>query len=92
MPCYDKRTGEYTGPKCEDLPVDRPCEATFRPCGCCPECALDVGAECNGMSPRCRKGLFCISESGVAKEEVAWHDHDYKGKCLPRREADRMGP
>jgi len=80
MPCYHPTSGKYQGQPCEPLGG---CEPAFKPCGCCPECAGDIGVDCHGMAARCRKGLVCVNDQGEAKQEVAWHDHKFRGTCQP---------
>ncbi|KAI0207699.1 hypothetical protein LSAT2_007680 [Lamellibrachia satsuma] len=64
---------------CPTLPDD--CEPTTRPCGCCPECAGKVGADCSGLGLNCESGLMCVSDSGIAMAKVSWNHFNFNGKC-----------
>jgi len=77
--CYAKN-GTYIGPECTPIPPGS-CEETFRPCGCCPECAGQIGDLCHGMTVKCMTGLHCVNDKGEAREEVAWHHYRFRGCC-----------
>lgn len=47
-------------------PVPASCQEVSRPagCGCCPVCALPLGASCGVATARCAQGLSCRAQPG----------------------------
>nr|P82595.2 RecName: Full=Perlustrin [Haliotis laevigata] len=61
----------------------KPSEYVYTPCGCCPQCPLELGQPCGSFTQRCQFDLWCLRRKGnkiEAYKYVPWH-LDFKGVC-----------
>uniref|UniRef100_A0A8C9AJN8 Insulin-like growth factor-binding protein 1 n=1 Tax=Prolemur simus TaxID=1328070 RepID=A0A8C9AJN8_PROSS len=68
-------------------PVPASCPEVARPagCGCCPTCALQLGAACGVATARCARGLSCRALPGESRPLHALTRG--QGACVPEPDA-----
>ncbi|XP_037376720.1 insulin-like growth factor-binding protein 1 [Talpa occidentalis] len=68
-------------------PVPASCSEPTRPagCGCCPTCALQLGAACGVATARCARGLSCRALPGEPRPLHALTRG--QGACMPESDA-----
>ncbi|KAG8510544.1 Insulin-like growth factor-binding protein 1 [Galemys pyrenaicus] len=68
-------------------PVPASCPEVTRPagCGCCPTCALQLGAACGVATARCARGLSCRALPGEPRPLHALTRG--RGACMPESDA-----
>lgn len=72
-------------------PVPASCPEATRPagCGCCPTCALPLGAACGVATARCARGLSCRALPGEPRPLHALTRG--QGACMPAPSAEATG-
>ncbi|XP_076974811.1 insulin-like growth factor-binding protein 1 isoform X2 [Tamandua tetradactyla] len=66
---------------CPPVPASCPEVAPAPGCGCCPTCALQLGAACGVKTERCARGLSCRALPGEARPLLALTRG--QGACVP---------
>ncbi|XP_037693507.1 insulin-like growth factor-binding protein 1 [Choloepus didactylus] len=71
--------------QCPPVPASCPEVAPAPGCGCCPTCALQLGAACGVKTERCARGLSCRALPGEPRPLLALTRG--QGACVPTTDA-----
>ncbi|KAM5303705.1 insulin-like growth factor-binding protein 1 [Glossophaga mutica] len=74
---------------CPPLPASCPEPARPAGCGCCPTCALSLGAACGVATARCARGLSCRALPGEPRPLHALTRG--QGACVPANDNAALG-